>query len=69
MITDCVHPISTVSARDILKDMIRKDMRFLQYPQPTIYDARHMAKLLNEEHPLLFVDPGYLLSVWQELYA
>lgn len=64
MLGDYVAPISTVTARDLTKALIKEDARFRT--NPNICDAIILAKdLENEGHG--FTDPNYLLSVWMEI--
>lgn len=63
----CIAPISKVSARDLLEELILSDSRFSHYPDPTIYDARYMADKLRDERGWI-VDAGYLQHVWIELW-
>ena len=64
MVGSCICPISKVTARDILKDIIRNDPRFLE--TPTIDGAIHLADELHKERGM-FVRPDYLLDVWTEM--
>ena len=61
MFGDMCHPISTVSGRDILKNIITNDNRFDVYP--TIYDALYLSDELRKEGKG-YIDPNYLLAVW-----
>ena len=61
---DIVAPISTVTAQDIMKKVIRFDDRFRT--TANMADAVILAEALeNERH--WFVNPNYLLDVWQEM--
>ena len=65
MIGDIVCIISKVSARDILKELIREDERFQRIP--TMADAERLSADLNRERGM-FIRPAYLLDVWQEYF-
>jgi hypothetical protein len=64
MVGSCICPISKVTARDILKDIIRNDPRFLE--TPTIDGAIHLADALKKERDM-FVRPDCLLEDWAEV--
>lgn len=58
---DYVSRQSTVTARDILKKVIREDKRFQRIP--TEADAERIAAELK-----WYINPAYLLEVWQECF-
>lgn len=61
---DIVAPISTVTARDIMREVIQSDDRFRT--TANMADAVILAEALeNERH--WFVNPNYLLDAWQEM--
>ena len=60
---DIVAPKSDMSARDILKKIIREDDRFRA--EPTIDGAVRLADILMDERRL-YVRASYLLDVWME---
>lgn len=58
---DYVCKQSTVTARDILRTVIRDDARFQCIP--TEADAERIAAELK-----WYINPAYLLEVWQECF-
>lgn len=60
---DMVAPKSTVTAREILKQLIMADDRFQK--EANIDDARILANTITRESKG-FVSPNFLLDVWQE---
>lgn len=60
---DVIHPISKVSARDILKEIILQDERFRRFPN--ICDALILADEIRKDRGT-YVDPNFLLTVWIE---
>ena len=64
MVGSCICPISKVTAKDILKDIIRNDPRFLE--TPTIDGAIHLTDELKKERDM-FVRPDCLLEDWAEV--
>ncbi len=61
---DMIAPNSVVSARDILKEIIRSDDRF--NADPTIDGSVFLSEALEAERGL-FVRASYLLDVWTEM--
>ena len=60
---DMIHPHSAITAREIMTAMIMADDRF--QTTANMADAVILAEALeNERH--WFVNPNYLLDVWQE---
>ena len=59
-----INPISKVTARDILKDILRGDARIKETPSKD--GAIHLADELHKERGM-FVRPDYLLDVWTEM--
>ena len=57
MISDYVHPISTVKASDILREMIACDLRLQK--APTMEEARTLATEYR-------TTPEFLYNVWKE---
>lgn len=60
---DVIHPISKISARDILKEIILQDECFRMFPN--ICDAIILADAIRKERGA-YVDANYLLTVWIE---
>ena len=58
-----VHKISTTTARDILNQLMSRDLRFQR--RPTRQDAVLMAGDLQAEGKG-YINPDYLLEVWTE---
>ena len=65
MLGDMIAPKATVSARDLLKGLIRDDIRSKQ--QPTLDGAVVWADQIRREEGW-FVMPGFLLDVWGEVW-
>ena len=63
MFNDLIHPHSSVSARDLLKQTIKNDSRF--ETTPTIDKALSLSSSLQAEGKG-YVNPTYLLEVWTE---
>lgn len=60
---DVIHPISTVSARAIMKAAIRHYK--LDEEEPSLIRAIDVSEILTLKHGL-YVRPDYLFTVWQE---
>ena len=65
MFGDYISRQSGITARDILKRIMDQDNRFQRIPIPE--DAERLASDLNRERGM-YIDPVYLLSVWQERF-
>lgn len=60
---DMIHPHSVITAREIMTAMIIADDRFRT--TANMADAVILAEALENEHRW-FVNPNFLLDVWQE---
>ena len=63
---DMIHPQSDANAREQLKELLRKDSRFLQIPTKEAAD-QIANDLYRYRH--IYVSTDYLLEVWQETFT